>query len=333
MDPCSQGLIGASLACSKAKKKDLKSAFFFGFIGGVSADLDILIRSANDSLLFIEYHRHFSHSLFFVPFGALLVTMFLYIFFKNKQSFKNIYLFVTLGFLTHGLLDACTSYGTNIFWPFSEKRVSLNIISIIDPIYTSVLLIFLIAGILTKSTKYVSFGILISVLYLFLGFFQKNRVDQSIQNVAEERNHIISRKLFNPTIGNNILWRSIYQSNNYYYVDAVYAPLFGKIKIKDGVRLKVIDKEKVFPELGKNSIQREDIRRFSFFSQDFIFIHPDYNNIIADLRYGTLPYDYKSLWGIEVDPKNENQHVKYKNLRNFNSDVYKEFWLLIKGKF
>ena len=333
MDPCSQGLIGASLACSKAKKKDLKSASFFGFIGGVSADLDILIRSANDSLLFIEYHRHFSHSLFFVPFGALLVTMFLYIFFKNKQSFKNIYLFVTLGFLTHGLLDACTSYGTNIFWPFSEKRVSLNIISIIDPIYTSVLLIFLIAGILTKSTKYVSLGILISVLYLFLGFFQKNRVDQSIQNVAEERNHIISRKLFNPTIGNNILWRSIYQSNNYYYVDAVYAPLFGKIKIKDGVRLKVIDKEKVFPELGKNSIQREDIRRFSFFSQDFIFIHPDYNNIIADLRYGTLPYDYKSLWGIEVDPKNENQHVKYKNLRNFNSDVYKEFWLLIKGKF
>ena len=333
MDPCSQGLIGASLACSKAKSKDLKSASFFGFIGGVSADLDILIRSANDSLLFIEYHRHFSHSLFFVPFGGLLVTMFLYIFFKNKQSFKNIYLFVTLGFLTHGLLDACTSYGTNIFWPFSEKRVSLNIISIIDPIYTSVLLIFLIAGILSKSSKYVSFGILISVLYLFLGFFQKNRVDQSIQNVAEERNHIISRKLFNPTIGNNILWRSIYQSNNYYYVDAVYAPLFGKIKIRDGVRLKVIDKETVFPELGNNSIQREDVRRFSFFSQDFIFIHPDYNNIIADLRYGTLPNDYKSLWGIEVDLKNENQHVKYKNLRNFNNDVYKEFWLMIKGKF
>ncbi len=333
MDPCSQGLIGASLACLKAKSNDLRYAAFFGFVGGVSPDLDILIRSKNDSLLFIEYHRHFSHSLFFIPFGGFIVSLLLFYFFKNKQSFKKIYLFVTLGFLSHGLLDACTSYGTSIFWPVSENRISLNIISIIDPIYTIILLFFLIIGVARKSSKYFSFGISISMLYLFLGLVQKHRVEQSIQRLAKERNHNISRILIKPTLGNNILWRSVYQSNDFYYVDAVYAPLFRNSKIKEGVNIKVIDKETIFPELGYDSIQRQDIRRFSFFSQDFIYLHPDHKDIIADLRYGTLPHDYKSLWGIEIDLENKNQHVNFRNLRNFKYEEYEDFWSMIKGDF
>ena len=43
--------------------------------------------------------------------------------------------FSTLGILTHGFLDACTSYGTSLFWPFSSTRVSWNVISIVDPFF------------------------------------------------------------------------------------------------------------------------------------------------------------------------------------------------------
>ena len=32
--------------------------------------------------------------------------------------------------------------------------------------------------------------------------------------------------------------------------------------------------------------------------------------------------------GIEIDLDNENNHVKFKNLRNFNDDHYDEFWSL-----
>ena len=332
MDPCSQGLLGASLACSFAKNKKLKFAALCGLIGGITPDLDIFIKSESDSLLSIEYHRHFTHSLFFVPFGGLLVSMIIYLFYK-KEPFKKTYLFCTLGFLTHGLLDACTSYGTKLFWPFLELRVSWNLISIIDPIFSSMLLIFIISSIFLKSTKFIRFGTVLSITYLLFCFSQQKKVELFVQNLVEERNHKIDKSFLNPTIGNNILWRSVYKFNNLYFVDAIYMPLFGTPKYKNGVKLEAINKETIFPELSYNSKQRNDIRRFSFFSQDFIFLHPDYENTIADLRYGTLPYDYKSLWGIEIDINNPDSHVKFKSLRRFNSSVYKEFWSMLNGNF
>ena len=73
------------------------------------------------------------------------------------------------------------------------------------------------------------------------------------------------------TIGNLILWRSIYQNEGKYYVDAVYFPLISKPKLKQGVVLDVINKETIFPELGPNSVQRNDIRRFSYFTNDEMF--------------------------------------------------------------
>ena len=130
MDPCSQALLGASLSSSFSKKRDLNKSLICGLVGGLFPDLDILIKSKSDPLLFLEYHRHFTHSLFFVPIGGLIVSGILYfLFFRNNISFKKIYLFSSLGILTHGLLDACTSYGTSLYWPVSDKRVSWSVIS------------------------------------------------------------------------------------------------------------------------------------------------------------------------------------------------------------
>ena len=86
----------------------------------------------------------------------------------------------------------------------------------------------------------------------------------------------------------------------------------------------------IFPELTDNSKQRNDIRRFSYFSQDYIYLHPDYENLIADLRYGSLPHDNKSLWGIKIDTTTD-KHVDFKNLRDFEKKDYRNFWEMLKG--
>ena len=39
------------------------------------------------------------------------------------------------------------------------------------------------------------------------------------------------------------------------------------------------------------------------------------------------------LWGIKVDINNPNNHVKFKNLRNFTNKDYIKFWSMIKGEF
>ena len=54
---------------------------------------------------------------------------------------KGWYALVYLAFLTHVLLDSCTIYGTQIFWPLSEYPMTWGSIFIIDPLYTLPLLL------------------------------------------------------------------------------------------------------------------------------------------------------------------------------------------------
>ena len=333
MDPVTQGVLGGGFATTLSNKKDLKFATFCGIIGGLAPDLDIFIRSTTDTLLFLEYHRHFSHSIFFVPIGGLIISVIIFLlFFKRNKSFKEIYLFSTLGFLSHGLLDSCTSYGTSLFWPLSEQRVALNIISIIDPLFTIPVLILLMLTLIYESKIFLNIGLFLCCLYLTTGFIKNKQVKSIVYLNAEKRGHVISRISLNPTFGNIILWRTVYESDGYYFVDAVYMPLFSKPLTKQGEKVKVIDKDSVFPSIRTESKHRNDIKRFSHFSNDFIYIHPKYKNIIADLRYGTLPHDVYSLWGIKIDSSNQDQHVEYINLRKFKKNQYKTFWNMLNGK-
>ena len=77
MDPISQGTVGAAFAQSTASKNNIIRIGFIGFLAALTPDLDVLIRSSDDPILFLEYHRQFSHSLFFIPFGSLFVAIFL----------------------------------------------------------------------------------------------------------------------------------------------------------------------------------------------------------------------------------------------------------------
>ena len=78
MDPISQGTVGAAFAQSTANKKNILRIGIIGFLAGLAPDLDVLIRSTDDPILFLEYHRQFSHSLFFIPFGSLIVALLIF---------------------------------------------------------------------------------------------------------------------------------------------------------------------------------------------------------------------------------------------------------------
>ena len=150
MDPISQGTVGAAFAQSSANKKNILRIGIIGFLAGLAPDLDVLIRSSNDPILFLEYHRQFSHSLFFIPFGSLIIALLIFPLVTGSMSFKTVYVASFLGYATHGLLDACTSYGTQLYWPFSNERVTWNNISIVDPIFT-IPVIILVACLLYTS--------------------------------------------------------------------------------------------------------------------------------------------------------------------------------------
>ena len=77
MDPISQAVVGVTAAKSQNKSNPL---VILMASAGMAPDLDILINSDKNPLLSVAYHRHFTHSFFFIPFGALIVSAFYYFF-------------------------------------------------------------------------------------------------------------------------------------------------------------------------------------------------------------------------------------------------------------
>lgn len=57
MDPLTQGLLGATLPLAVSNKRNLAVVGVLGVVSGMAPDLDVLIRSSTDPLLYLEYHR------------------------------------------------------------------------------------------------------------------------------------------------------------------------------------------------------------------------------------------------------------------------------------
>ena len=315
MDPLSHGIFGASVAHFSAKNPSkLRWALLVGFLAGIAPDLDVLIRSAEDPLLFLEYHRQFTHSLFFIPIGALLCTLALYPFLRKKLTFLELYFCAFLGYSTHGLLDSFTSYGTQLLWPFSSLRVSWNNISIIDPLFTLPILALLFVAFMRKQFRYARYAFIYILAYLSFSMVQHERAQTLVLALATERGHNPVRLISKPTLGNLILWRLVYEYDGRYFVDA--AKLGWDSVTIPGKSIAKLDINNDYPWLLKDSVQAKDIERFRWFSAGFLAKVPNDNLMIMDVRYSFIPNELSPLWVIRLNPKTPEQHVEYLDIRD-----------------
>ncbi|MDC0093373.1 metal-dependent hydrolase [Alphaproteobacteria bacterium] len=330
MDPVSQGAFGAIFAQTISNKKKLVAGSILGCLAGLAPDLDVLIRSNSDPLLKLEFHRQFTHSLVFIPIGALIVALFTRFFFKRHLNWKESYLFCLFGYASHGLLDACTSYGTQLFWPFSNERISWNNISVVDPFLTVPIIIFIIVAII-RNNKFTSFlGIIYIFLFLGMGVIQKNRAEEAGKYLANIRGHKNTKLTVKPSLGNLLLWKVIYEDNGFYYVDAVR--LFLEKEHCQGTSIKKLNTFVDFGKLRKDSQQYKDIKRFKWFSQDYLGVGED-KTIITDVRYSAVPNEVDGLWGIKINPeKNKSEHAEWVVNRSEYTAKGKKFLDLLLGK-
>jgi len=330
MDPFTQGVVGAVAAQQKAKNQNILMPAIFGFFAGMAADLDVLIRSPSDPILALEFHRQFTHSLIFIPIGGLICALFFYYVFAKKLniSFWQIYLFSSLGYLTHAFIDSCTSYGTQLFWPFSDYRVSFDIISIIDPLFTIPLFILVILAIIKKAKIFSRLAILWIFVYLVFGYIQHERAIKIGQQLALDRGHKFNAIEAKPSFANLLVWKIIYSTDKFFYVDAVRVG-FGE-KIFTGSKIEKLNIEKSFPWLDKNSQQYKDIERFKWFSDGYVAVSNKFANRIIDIRYSMAPNEIRGLWGIEIHKQaNNKEHVIYVFNRSVDNNRFDTLWKML----
>lgn len=332
MDPLTQGTLGAALPQALSRKGMAASAGILGFFAGMAPDLDVLIRSSSDPLLFLEYHRQFTHSLVFIPIGAAICALVLHWLLGRRRglAFYQTWLFCTLGYATHALLDACTTYGTMLLWPFSDQRFAWNTISIIDPLFTLPILAGVILSGLKRRPQYARIAMVWGLAYLGLGLVQRNQAVEMGHAIAASRGHEVQWLEAKPSFANILVWKTVYQTEDRFYVDAVRAGLYPRVfEGESAAKLKV---DRDFPWLDHDSQQARDIERFRWFSNGYVARDADNRNRVIDIRYSLLPDQIAPLWSIELNPRaGPGEHVVYRTHREGSADTSRRLWEMITG--
>ena len=266
--------------------------------------------------------------------GGLIVAIFLWPFFRKRIPWRELYTLVTIGFATHGLLDACTSYGTMLFWPLSNERVSWSNIAIVDPMYTGLLLAGCLLSWKSKSTKSLKVLFGLSCAYLLLGYTQRMSAEaiaaSEIQRLGQHES-IDTNINAKPTVLNLWLWRVNYSQPGLHCVMAVYNPPWDKTKVYPGGCTKSVSIDDARVIAGVDSRLSRDIQLFLWLSQGVLGEVDGRKNFLSDVRYSLLPISLEPMWGIEIDPANPEQGAHYKFTRDTNRAKFKIFTDMLRG--
>ena len=224
MDTVTQITLGAAVGEATAGREAGNKAPLWGAAFGLLPDLDVLANPFLTEAQALTFHRSLTHSLLFIavvtPLAAYLLRHFSS---EDAPSFRRWAGLVSAVLATHVGLDCLTTYGTQIFWPFSTYPVIYGTIFIIDPLYT----IPLAAGLLV-SLRWVptakrrrwanSAGLTLSSAYLLLTVANKQHIDSVFAQNLAQKQPPAERFLTTPSPFNNLLWRGIAETEDGFYV-------------------------------------------------------------------------------------------------------------------
>ena len=328
MDSLTQGLLGAAAAQALMGRR-VKKAWLVGAVGGLLPDVDVFVRSASDPLLAIEVHRQFTHALVFIPLGGLLASLPWILQKRYRSEWKPILLAAIAAYGTHGLLDACTTYGTQLFWPFSSYRVAWDLISIVDPIFTLALLIGVIGSARGDRRRPAAIALGFCAAYLLICFIQEERASDVRNIIAEARGHDLVRADAFPTIGNNLVWRSLYQSGDSLFADRIRITWMGRAKWTAGSSFAALSDP---PRSAHADARiRRDFERFSWFSAGWVARDPADSTVYADARYSLRTDEFDPIWGVRFHP-GERVPTEWVNRSRDRSISWSDLWLEVTGK-
>ena len=221
-----------------------------------------------------------------------------------------------------------TSYGTMLFWPFSQERYAASIVSIVDPLLTLPLIVLVVAAGVRRSPLYARLALAWVCLYLTLGWVQHSAALEVARDTAAARGHSIERLTVKPTFGNILVWRSVYESQGRFHIDGLRVGLAPRVY--PGPSIARLDPARDFPWLSPESQQFRDLARFDRFSQGYVAEDPEKPNSVIDVRYAFLPNTLGSLWSIKLTPEGAaDRHVDFQTNRRSARANFARLWRLI----
>jgi inner membrane protein len=331
MDSLTQIILGAAVGEAVLGKKVGNKAMLYGAIAGTIPDLDVLARQFTDTTRALEMHRGFTHSilfsLVFAPVFAWLVSLY-----EKYKDLKGWTWLFFLAFVTHPMLDAHTTWGTQFFWPF-DLRLAFKTIFVIDPLYTVPFLVFLILALRLKRTNpkrqfYNKLGLWISSSYLLLTFLLKWIAFSQFETALEAQKIEYTQLDTRPAPLNTILWSANVETENAY--------LLANYSFFDSQPISFESYPKNH-DLIAHLKENERMQRMIHISKGWYTINQEDDQLyFNDLRFGLLSLapnaqDFVFKYKIEVEDEGSVVFTEEPKDQQDAKKLLSDLWIRIKG--
>lgn len=301
-------------------------------------DIDWPLYLLGDKLLLVKYHRWILNSIFCIPLFALILA---YIFVKisHIKRFWVFFWICAFALLSHLFLDLITSYGTMIFSPLSNRRFWLDLVFIIDPSFTAILLIPLILCYFLKrwTTLICSLSLILLTLYIGLCGIYHHRAVKSAHRFIKESNIEYKKMASLPQPTSLFKWLNLIETQDMVYQgyldflrkpgkrskiysDSFWDRLFSKYNSPQEVRYRSFKKLPPSPWIQK-ALTLDEVTDFYEFAR---FPIARYRKIgghhfvkLVDLRFSTPGMRNPFIYVVEFSPEG---HLIRQGFRRWSYD-------------
>ncbi len=293
MDSLTQAALGAACGELILGKRLGNKAVYWGAAIGTLPDLDVIFSSLFDNAGALGWHRGISHSLLAIVLVPLLIAWLIRLVHRRNPAcpgFGVAYTFAILDYATHVLIDCFTVYGTQVFAPFSDMRVALNMMFIIDLFFTLPLVVAPLIYLFLKRDRPLrrrlnGMALVWCCVYAMLATGMKWKAEAAFHESLAASGKTAERFHSAPTFSNVGLWRGLAETTEGYHI-GYYSHLASDVPIS----WKFVPRDAMLQALLGDS---HGVRTVKWFSRGFytLQMEPGGELLFSDLRFGEFERD------------------------------------------
>ncbi len=338
MDTLTHIVTGACIGEAVGGKALGKRAMLLGALAQSIPDVDFIPQiwaNPTDDLLI---HRGFTHSFLF----GLLATMILgiismRIFHNRPFSRTRWFMLFSINIFAHLFIDTFNAYGTALFEPFNDTRISFHVLYVADPFFSiwpfiAFVILLFGRGHYQRRHRIAMAGIVISTVYLAYAISNKLSVDADLKAELKEKGIPISQYsyLITPSPFNTWLWYVVARDEKGFYVG--YRSVFDK-----GSETSL----KYFPRndsLLTEASNKDEVEGLLKFAGDFYTLEKWHDTLVFNvLRFGQVAGwhdpNEKFVFYYFLDKPGANAlTVQRGRFARWNKESFRSFIRRIKGK-
>lgn len=319
MDSLTQLTLGAAVGEATLGRKLGNKAALWGAGFGTLPDLDVIVNPFVSEVTALALHRGISHSFFLVVLAApLLALMLRRVHSESDAGWKDWSWMIGLVLASHIVLDMLTSYGTQVFAPFSDARVAIPSVFIIDPMYTVPLAAGLLIGFrwtpsdnARRRANYI--GLALSSAYLCLTLGVKLHVEQVFATSLDAQGKPHAEVFTQPTPFNIILWSGLVQDGR----RGTWVGQYSLLDSDEDIQFQFVPKNR---DLLEGHLDDRAVETLEWFSKGYYTVSESSAGVmyIHDLRFGRtdlgLRQDGRYLFTFRLHPNDNGRYVDISQL-------------------